>query len=411
MITLDELSNIGFGSHLVTVNSREHYEALRHALLSGCNLVDTSANYMGGESEQLIGAVMKDIAAADKTFVVTKSGYDSEERLDLVHRGVARNNLMHPDFLADRIDLSLRRLQRNYIDGFLLHSPESAPDGRQIRDYESEFYARVKEAFEFLENNVLEGRIRYYGISSNTFNQSTSDAVTINLHRVLAIANEVAYDNHFRLIEFPYNLAETGASTKHHEGVSLIELAKENGLVTLSNRPLTAAAQLGVVRMADCGDGTAVLDVSRDAAFFTDCVELIERALERVGVTDNVMDFMIVKHLADCWMDIGNTQAVEEMFRDYFHPFLERIYKGDIPAQDSRVYRAFHERCILYSKRNMRKKTRAFHAIMVEKGIINGDDDRQLPVIACEHYLNMGIDHVLVGMRRVPYVDSLKHLF
>ena len=83
MINLNDLSKIGFGCHFVSANSNEHYKALLHALSSGCNLFDTSANYMKGESEKLIGKVIKENPKYD-SFVITKSGYDQSENLGMI---------------------------------------------------------------------------------------------------------------------------------------------------------------------------------------------------------------------------------------------------------------------------------------------------------------------------------------
>jgi len=45
----------GFGGYRVDDETPEHGEALRRALLAGCNLIDTSTNYTDGGSETLIG--------------------------------------------------------------------------------------------------------------------------------------------------------------------------------------------------------------------------------------------------------------------------------------------------------------------------------------------------------------------
>ena len=75
MVNLADLSKLGFGCHLISARVPQHYDALARALRSGCNLFDTSANYMNGESEQLIGTVLQDNPQYD-SFVITKSGYD-----------------------------------------------------------------------------------------------------------------------------------------------------------------------------------------------------------------------------------------------------------------------------------------------------------------------------------------------
>jgi hypothetical protein len=46
-----------------------------------------------------------------------------------------------------------------------------------------------------------------------------------------------------------------------------------------------------------------------------------------------------------------------------------------------------------------------------DRGLIAVDNGRSLASLACEAYVNAGIDHVLVGMRSRGYVDGLKELF
>jgi hypothetical protein len=66
-------------------------------------------------------------------------------------------------------------------------------------------------------------------------------------------------------------------------------------------------------------------------------------------------------------------------------------------------------------KLNEQRDSQIFDALdfrkqMVGAGYIKPGDDRALALIACESYLAAGIDHVLVGMRTVSYVDDLKSL-
>ena len=79
-ITIEKLSKIGFGSHLTTYKNLNHRKALLYALENGCNLIDTSANYMEGESEILIGQVLS--ASGRDAFVISKTGYSPAEGLE-----------------------------------------------------------------------------------------------------------------------------------------------------------------------------------------------------------------------------------------------------------------------------------------------------------------------------------------
>jgi hypothetical protein len=44
-------------------------------------------------------------------------------------------------------------------------------------------------------------------------------------------------------------------------------------------------------------------------------------------------------------------------------------------------------------------------------GLIEPGNERDLAVLACESYLQMGVDFVLVGAKQVRYVEQLAHLF
>ena len=58
----------------------DHRNALEKALQEGCNLIDTSTNYADGQSERLVGTVVKDLIAKrfitrEEIIVVSKIGY------------------------------------------------------------------------------------------------------------------------------------------------------------------------------------------------------------------------------------------------------------------------------------------------------------------------------------------------
>lgn len=410
MLSLASLSRIGFGCHLVSVDSQEHYDALLHALGSGCNLFDTSANYMQGKSEQLIGKVLKENPQYD-AFVVTKSGYDNDETPALLKDGATWREILHPDFLGNRISLSLSRLEKTTIDGFLIHSPESYLDHEDDRPFTEEFYEGIKRAFEFLEEQTNKGTIRYYGISSNTFHLSVDNPDTIDLHKVVAIANDISSAHHFKLIEFPLNLGEMDALDRNQNQTSLIELARNSGLVTLTNRPLNAKTFLGPVRLAVYQEYEKLLNYEADSLRWDDCLSLIRKQLRSLNSSEDVMDFKIVQHLSEFWTKIGNPDGVIQIFQNYFHPFLHHIYQGTIPAEDAKTYTDFYEAAIMCSRKAMTERTMNFRNMLISSGRIHRDDHRPLPLIACEIYLNSGIDHVLVGMRKAEYVDLMRPLF
>ena len=78
--TGETVSTIGFGCYRVSLGNAAHETALKKALESGINLIDTSTNYGDGKSEELVGNVLKDFEKenhriTDGVMVVTKVGY------------------------------------------------------------------------------------------------------------------------------------------------------------------------------------------------------------------------------------------------------------------------------------------------------------------------------------------------
>ncbi len=271
------VSPVGFGSYRIDTSFPDHRTALRHALSSGINLVDTSTNYTGGGSELLIGSVVEDleqegILGRDQLVIVSKVGYlqgrvyrlsqnlkkDNRAYPDLVEYAVGLEHCIHPSFIEDQLTASLSRLNCGSIDVYLLHNPEyylgwAKRNQLNRSTAEDEYYRRIRLAFEHLERETARGRIRCYGISSNTFPVPAGDYEFTSLERVLRIANELSPLNHFKVIQLPFNLVESGCAVIGSQagGMSVLELACRHNLALLVNRPLNAIWNSGLVRLSD----------------------------------------------------------------------------------------------------------------------------------------------------------------
>ncbi|MDP2363538.1 MAG: aldo/keto reductase, partial [Ignavibacteria bacterium] len=266
----------GFGCYRIDDGIPQHQKALEKALLSGINLIDTSSNYSDGGSETLVGKVLNKLISENKivrenVIVVSKGGYLQGSNLklgmereqsgkpfkDVVKCSTDLWHCVSPDFLANQITLSLERLQLEKIDVYLLHNPEyfltysiiSDPERR-----EREYYRRIKDAFIHLEEEVKRGRISYYGISSNTFAEKETKQNFTSLEKVIAIANEISESNHFAVVQFPMNLIENGGMNnlnQQNQTKTFLQLAGENNLGVLVNRPLNAISKNKLIRLAD----------------------------------------------------------------------------------------------------------------------------------------------------------------
>ncbi len=284
-------SRIGFGCYRVGLGDEEHGQALRKAFREGCNVIDTSTNYGDGESEQLVGSILAELIrnneiTREEVLVVSKIGYVQGQNLkkaksrehsgspypDMVKYGEGIWHCLHPEFLEDQLTLSLDRLGLATLDICLLHNPEyflsdaknkklatSQETLSQLRD---EFYRRLTMAFTYLESQVTTGRIQYYGVSSNTCTSPPDEPEATSLFRMLESAQTAAQQanqptHHFRVLQLPFNLLESGAmltpNTGKLEDQTVLEYAAKEDIAIFVNRPLNAIPPKGgaIVRLAD----------------------------------------------------------------------------------------------------------------------------------------------------------------
>jgi aryl-alcohol dehydrogenase-like predicted oxidoreductase len=414
-IAINAISPIGFGCYRVMSGNSEHYAALIRALSLGCTLIDTASNYGDGRSEQLAGDVLADHPEFN-AFVMTKAGYISPttER-QLLEVGISPALMLPlsaeskyslaPEVLREQIEISLQRLRRTHLDGLLLHNPEHYFDCDGVDKTREGFERTLREAMTFLEEAVNAGRIRYYGISSNTLATNTDNQTRIELRFLLETAKSIASDHHFRLIEFPFNLMETEASCAGPNGPSLIDQIRDAGLISLANRPLNSLNGQESLRFATYDDELRGLNDAEAVEAFEACVDLIRRQLDHGSESFGVMDFPIMKFLRDNGFGIEHPDTVDQIFNRHFYPFVDRVWDGTVPPSARLVCARVHQFARLYAKRALSTRSSA-----LRKELIGADDSRSFAVSACEFGLNSGMDHVLVGMRTPAYVESLKEL-
>ena len=256
---------LGFGCYRIADGNAEHEAALRSYLDLGGNLIDTSANYTDGLSETLVGKVVRDYRR-ENIIVVTKAGYIQGQNMELarsrtfpevVQYGEGIWHCIHPEFLETQIELSRERLNSDGLDVFLLHNPEyflihqSHHKTVDASDH-AEFYRRVREAFRFLEEKVREGQIRWYGISSNNFGLPLYDPTMTSVSRCLFEAEVLSSNHHFRVVQLPLNLAESGGALEsNNDGSTVLEFCRQHGLGVLANRPLNISWNGRFIRLAD----------------------------------------------------------------------------------------------------------------------------------------------------------------
>ena len=153
------VSEIGFGAWAIGGNAvvgttpigwgpaddNTSVAALRKALDVGINFFDTADFYGLGHSEELIG---KEFRNNKEVIIATKVGHRAiDNKIELDYS---------KEYIIEACEKSLKRLKRDFIDYYQLHSA-------RMQHFEKE---RCIEAMEILKK---EGKIRHWGLSLNTF--------------------------------------------------------------------------------------------------------------------------------------------------------------------------------------------------------------------------------------------------
>jgi len=414
---------VGFGTYRISDRSKAHYEALKYALESGVEIIDTSSTYTDGESEKLIGNVLKDLKTF-KYFIISKVGYIQGHNLkylaELNEKGLAKDDLVvisedlkhsiHPEFIQDQIEKSLERLQMDSIDCYLLHNPEYYL--KTENSTKKEYYSRIEKAFVFLEQLVKEDKIKSYGISSNTFVDPKQDHLSTDLDKVMALAKDIAGDKHnFKYIQFPLNLMELGALERQYDGDHLIERAAHYGLKTIINRPLNAIVEHGLVRLANYEVDPQLSSEFAEKEFIKCMTPLIEIFNKEKEFDDeSLFDIPLVKQISDLWYKQNSPDGVDQIFFTHFFPLVAKLHGRDLSPEESQRYYQLYDYAVGFARKKMNERAESFKQQAIDKGLLF-ESDKNLCQMALEKYATLGVDITLVGMRKNSYVDDFKEFF
>ena len=454
-----QVSRLGFGGYRVDDETPEHRRALVAALVSGCNLVDTSTNYTDGASERLVGEALREAAgtdgpARDAVVVVSKIGYVQGENLRLAQERERSGfpfpdmvkpeewcwHCVHPEFVKDQLGRSLARLGLETLDVCLLHNPEyffsEAKKRGRARDLDvlrAEFYRRIEESFAFLEGAVSRGEIGCYGVSSNSMVAAADDPEATSLTWFLKAAEGAGgKDHHFRVVQFPMNLFESGGALLVNTGpdrrLTPLEAATGAGLAVLINRPLNAIVANRLIRLADVADhgGGRSLDEARAD------LRKLETEYRTVigpqsGTPAAAIDpfFVLIDELADMPAQIEDLEHWKQIEQQYVIPRINhtaRALAHEVPEDARPRWQAWWERFIpslegllgaIAGEASRRSRSRGSAVTAAIDPLLPPDrrgaslSQKALAVLCA----TPGVTCVLVGMRRPAYVeDALKVL-
>ena len=193
----------GVGGWVLTDRSRDRseIEAIKFALDSGINVIDTAELYGRGHAEELISKAIKG-RDRDELFIITKVWVTHLSRSNLLKAATA----------------SLNRLNTKYIDLYLIHWPRP--------------FLNMKETIGAMESLVNKGLVRSIGVSN--FNVENLEKAIEATKRYDIVANEIKY-----------NLLEKEAEE------SVIPFCKRNGIDVIAYTPLAKGKVFDVKEIAD----------------------------------------------------------------------------------------------------------------------------------------------------------------
>ena len=219
------------------VDGEESIRAIRRALELGVTLFDTADVYGCGHSERVLGQALA--GRHDDVVIVTKVGnlFDEQTR-------TAGGKDLSPAYLRRACDASLRRLDTDRIDVYLIHNGFAGPED-------------VPAVVDVLEELVVAGKVRWYG-------SSVSDP---------AIVRAMAEGPHMVASQHELNVLRGELET--------LSVAEELGLACLNRTPLAMGLLSGRYRPDAL---PAADDVRRNAPWWDFFDEgAMERWLERIA--------------------------------------------------------------------------------------------------------------------------------
>ncbi len=313
-------SPIALGTHLGDMNeidSNLYRKGLEYGMRHGLNFIDTAINYRGMKSERDVGYVLKNlitngIIKREEIVISTKAGIipgDIEANLvpiDYLQKVLLQGDVIKesdinivdthrhvlvPSYYQFAIGESKKHLNLETIDIYYIHNPEISMTvlGADL------FYQKLEELFNFMEEQVQAGNIKYYGFATwYGFLRTPKEQGYISIEEVINTAKKVAGENHhFQFIQFPLNRQMTEGVNNNNQKVnnhwvSLVNAAKELGILATTSAPFN----LGKEIIEEGSPRKILLDVIRTKGILSTMVGMknIHHIKENIEVLHSIIN-------------------------------------------------------------------------------------------------------------------------
>jgi aryl-alcohol dehydrogenase-like predicted oxidoreductase len=169
------LGCMGMSQAYGTADDDESLRVFDRALELGCNFWDTADVYGASRNELLLAKALKN--RRGKVFLATKVG-NVYDRTLTTHQDQVKENIPWivdgtPEYIRKCIDLSLKRLEVEYIDLYYLHRVDPL--------------VPIEETVGALADQVLQGKVRFLGLS-----EASADTIrrAVKIHPITALQTE-----------------------------------------------------------------------------------------------------------------------------------------------------------------------------------------------------------------------------
>lgn len=240
---------------------------LYKAFERGVNYIDTSHDYMNGNSERKIGKLCTDVGRGN-IYVATKfhirGKWDAQS-------------------IIDSVNGSLQRLKSDYIDVLLIHGAENEADLTE---------EKVISAFEKLKK---EGKYRFRGLSCHS-----------NHHRVVKRAVECGYYDMIQLAYNVFDIQEAERDIKVYD-----DYLGESGIRHIIS--LAHSKDVGIIAMKTLKVGGKRQNLDRYKTGTTSLLQaMLKWVLENENVTSAVTEMLSFEQLEEDLSAVGNPLSASE---------------------------------------------------------------------------------------------------
>lgn len=143
-----QVSELSFGSWLTfgkQIDNRVAESLMKHAYDNGVNFFDNAEIYSRGESEKVMGRILKKMKWSRDSWIVSSKAFFGAGGKLPTQRG------LHRKHLVEACEAALKRLQVDYLDLYFCHRPDKNTP--------------IEETVWTMHNLIQQGKILYWGTS------------------------------------------------------------------------------------------------------------------------------------------------------------------------------------------------------------------------------------------------------